>query len=57
MYVVGDSRRAMRLFIVVALSTRGTYRAESMVALAGQPSGWPVSDNAGTANSVWATTN
>nr|WP_252120525.1 ash family protein [Symbiopectobacterium purcellii] len=26
-----------------------------MVAQAGQPSGWPVSDSAGTANSVWAT--
>nr|WP_264623683.1 ash family protein [Candidatus Symbiopectobacterium sp. NZEC135] len=28
-----------------------------MVAQAGQPSGWPVSDSAGTANPVWATTN
>lgn len=30
------------------------YAALSMVAQAGQLSGWPVSDNAGTANPVWA---
>ncbi|WP_279433143.1 ash family protein [Sodalis ligni] len=28
----------------------------SMVAQARQPSGWPVSSSAGTANLVWATT-
>ncbi|MFT8210829.1 MAG: ash family protein [Symbiopectobacterium sp.] len=28
-----------------------------MVAQAGQPSGWPVSDRASTAKPVWATTN
>ncbi|AUQ42239.1 host cell division inhibitor Icd-like protein [Yersinia ruckeri] len=33
---------------------RCRYRA--MVAQAGQPSGWPVSIEAGTANPVWATT-
>lgn len=32
-------------------------RAESMVALAGQPSGWPVFDEAGSANPVSVTTN
>lgn len=30
------------------------HSAMSMVAQAGQPSSWPVSDNAGTANPVWA---
>ncbi|AVF33424.1 ash family protein [Rahnella sikkimica] len=29
----------------------------SMVAQAGQPSGWPVAFRTGTANLVWATTN
>ncbi|CAQ83098.1 MULTISPECIES: ash family protein [Photorhabdus] len=33
------------------------YIHQSMVAQAGQPLGWPVSSKAGTANSVWATTN
>lgn len=30
------------------------YTAESMVAQAGQPPGWPVSDNAGISTPVWA---
>ncbi|MBA5200041.1 ash family protein [Pectobacterium aroidearum] len=46
-------------FCVVAFAhpfLTAPIRTESMVAQAGQLSGWPVSDSAGTANPVWATT-
>jgi len=50
-------------FYVVAsvhhfFAQRSTFlcRFQAMVAQAGQPSGWPVSNKAGTANPVWATT-
>ncbi len=34
------------------LSTEGIFRRPRMVTLAGQPQGWPVSDNAGSSNPV-----
>lgn len=76
MYVIGDTRRAMRLFCVEINATERQimvwcaviragvtlrllpvfvhYAAMSMVAQAGQPSGWPVSDNTGILTPVWA---
>lgn len=46
-------------FIVAALAHHSAVliRAESMVAQAGHPQGWPVSDEAGIPTPVWATTN
>ena len=59
MFTIGDTRRAMRLFCIVA-SAHPYFTnpiRNTMVAQAGQPSGWPVSDSAGISTSVWATTN
>ncbi|MFB9084843.1 ash family protein [Erwinia tracheiphila] len=46
-------------FFIVAASVHPCsavlYRTESMVAQAGQPSGWPIFVGAGIATPVWAT--
>lgn len=57
--VIGDNRRARRLFFVVSQLPifSGTDPHKIMVALAGQLSGWPVSDNAGILTPVSVTTN
>ena len=57
--VIGDNRRARRLFFVVSQLPifSGTDPHKIMVALAGQLSGWPVSDNTGIATPVSVTTN